>query len=223
MFRLPRAKKLRHVYLPSVLPQWLAACTTGFGFAWKSGVAAEVIARPALSHWPEPLRKQALFEHGRAFCVDGDGGAFKHAAGAVAGARDAEDTQMIELAHVHCIYGEKTPIRDLTLILPDVGVVGVFGASGAGKTTLLRLLAGLLQPASGTIEGLAGKRISMVFQEDRLLPWLTAVEKRGARARWKRGGCPRFACCACAFRGGGSAPAGAFRRHAAARSACARA
>ena len=83
---------------------------------------------------------------------------------------------MIELAHVHCIYGEKTPIRDLTLILPDVGVVGVFGASGAGKTTLLRLLAGLLQPASGTIEGLAGKRISMVFQEDRLLPWLTAVE-----------------------------------------------
>ena len=83
---------------------------------------------------------------------------------------------MIELEHVHCIYGEKTPIRDLTLILPDVGVVGVFGASGAGKTTLLRLLAGLLQPASGTIEGLAGKRISMVFQEDRLLPWLTAVE-----------------------------------------------
>ena len=49
MFRLPRAKKLRHVYLPAVLPQWLAACTTGFGFAWKSGVAAEVIARPALS------------------------------------------------------------------------------------------------------------------------------------------------------------------------------
>jgi len=83
---------------------------------------------------------------------------------------------MIELAHVHCIYGEKTPIKDLTLILPDVGVVGVFGASGAGKTTLLRLLAGLLQPTSGTIEGLAGKRISMVFQEDRLLPWLTAVE-----------------------------------------------
>lgn len=83
---------------------------------------------------------------------------------------------MIELAHVHCIYGEKTPIRDLTLILPDVGVVGVFGASGAGKTTLLRLLAGLLQPTSGTIEGLADKRISMVFQEDRLLPWLTAAE-----------------------------------------------
>ena len=49
VFRLSRMKKLRDIYLPAVLPQYLAACTTGFGFAWKSGVAAEVIARPALS------------------------------------------------------------------------------------------------------------------------------------------------------------------------------
>lgn len=49
VFRLSRKKKLKHIYLPAVLPQYLAACTTGFGFAWKSGVAAEVIARPALS------------------------------------------------------------------------------------------------------------------------------------------------------------------------------
>lgn len=49
VFRFSRTKKLRHIYLPSVLPQYLAACTTGFGFAWKSGVAAEVIARPAFS------------------------------------------------------------------------------------------------------------------------------------------------------------------------------
>jgi ABC-type nitrate/sulfonate/bicarbonate transport system ATPase subunit len=89
---------------------------------------------------------------------------------------DAEDTQMIELKHVTCAYGEKTPIRDLTLALPDAGVIGVFGASGSGKTTLLRLLAGRIQPASGTVEGLYGKRVSMVFQEDRLLPWRTALE-----------------------------------------------
>ena len=83
---------------------------------------------------------------------------------------------MIELKHVTCAYGEKTPIRDLTLALPDAGVIGVFGASGSGKTTLLRLLAGRIQPASGTVEGLYGKRVSMVFQEDRLLPWRTALE-----------------------------------------------
>lgn len=83
---------------------------------------------------------------------------------------------MIEFKNLTCAYGEKTPIRNLTLTLPDTGVIGVFGASGAGKTTLLRLLAGRLAPASGTVTGLTGKRVSMVFQEDRLLPWQTALE-----------------------------------------------
>ena len=31
------------------MPYFLAACTTGLGFAWKSGIAAEVICRPGLS------------------------------------------------------------------------------------------------------------------------------------------------------------------------------
>ncbi len=49
LFRLPRTKTLSHIYAPSILPQYLAACTTALGFAWKAGVAAEVIAQPALS------------------------------------------------------------------------------------------------------------------------------------------------------------------------------
>ena len=49
LFRLPRRERLKRIYLPSVVPHYLAACTTAFGFAWKSGVAAEVIARPAHS------------------------------------------------------------------------------------------------------------------------------------------------------------------------------
>ena len=39
-------KKLKTVYAPSVLPHFLSAATTGLGFAWKSGVTAEVIAHP---------------------------------------------------------------------------------------------------------------------------------------------------------------------------------
>lgn len=44
VFRFSPGKKLRSIYVPSVLPHFLAAVTTGFGFAWKSCVAAEVIA-----------------------------------------------------------------------------------------------------------------------------------------------------------------------------------
>ena len=46
VYRLSRGKILRHVWLPSVKPYFLAACTTGLGFAWKSGIAAEVICSP---------------------------------------------------------------------------------------------------------------------------------------------------------------------------------
>ncbi len=37
-------KRLRWLYLPALLPYFSAACSTGLGFAWKSGIAAEVIA-----------------------------------------------------------------------------------------------------------------------------------------------------------------------------------
>lgn len=49
VFHLGRRKTLRHVYLPHVLPQYAAISSTALGFAWKSGVAAEVIAAPAFS------------------------------------------------------------------------------------------------------------------------------------------------------------------------------
>ncbi len=40
------SKKLRLVILPSVFPYFLSACTTGLGFAWKSGIAAEILGMP---------------------------------------------------------------------------------------------------------------------------------------------------------------------------------
>ncbi len=38
--------KLRRIYFPSVLPSFLTALTTAVGFAWKAGIAAEVISTP---------------------------------------------------------------------------------------------------------------------------------------------------------------------------------
>jgi ABC-type nitrate/sulfonate/bicarbonate transport system ATPase subunit len=74
-------------------------------------------------------------------------------------------------------YDPARPVlQDFSLTLPPTGVVSLVGPSGCGKTTLLRLLAGLESPQSGTVSGVAGLRVSMVFQEDRLLPWETAWE-----------------------------------------------
>lgn len=67
-------------------------------------------------------------------------------------------------------------LQKVSLRLPETGVICLSGPSGCGKTTLLRLLAGLELPSGGHILGLEGKRISMVFQENRLLPWMTVME-----------------------------------------------
>ncbi len=61
---------------------------------------------------------------------------------------------------------------DLTIDGPTV----LMGPSGQGKTTLLRILMGLETPDAGSIEGLAGRRIAAMFQEDRLCPQLTAAD-----------------------------------------------
>ena len=49
VFDLSHWQIVKKIYIPSALPQFLAACTTALGFAWKSGVAAEIIALPKQS------------------------------------------------------------------------------------------------------------------------------------------------------------------------------
>ena len=48
-YRFGRARTLRLVYLPSVLPYFASGCATALGLAWKAGVAAEVLCLPGLA------------------------------------------------------------------------------------------------------------------------------------------------------------------------------
>lgn len=80
----------------------------------------------------------------------------------------------IRMNGVSFAYGDTPVLQNVSWELPDNGVVCLWGPSGCGKTTLLRLLAGLEKPLTGSVEGVG--RVSMVFQEDRLLPWFTALE-----------------------------------------------
>jgi len=78
--------------------------------------------------------------------------------------------------HLNLSFGERTVLNDFSLELPESGVVCFFGASGCGKTTLLHTITSLVKPQSGNISGIGGKKISVVFQEDRLLPWISAKQ-----------------------------------------------
>ncbi len=49
VYKMPRARVLRRIYVPSVLPHFRAACRTALGFGWKAGIAAEVLTVPQSS------------------------------------------------------------------------------------------------------------------------------------------------------------------------------
>lgn len=82
----------------------------------------------------------------------------------------------IRAEHVTAAYDDQLILSDFSLELPGQGIIGFSGPSGCGKTTFLNLMAGLIEPSEGSVSGIARKRIGVVFQEDRLLPWLTAAE-----------------------------------------------
>ncbi|MFD2615005.1 ABC transporter ATP-binding protein [Paenibacillus gansuensis] len=70
---------------------------------------------------------------------------------------------MIELIHVSKTYKKDYAVKDISLTLPLGKIIGIVGANGSGKSTLLKLIAGLVQPSSGsvTIDGEpAHRRIS---------------------------------------------------------------
>ncbi|MCG1012226.1 MAG: ABC transporter ATP-binding protein [Thermoanaerobacteraceae bacterium] len=90
------------------------------------------------------------------------------------------------LAKTYYIKDRKiTALSDINLEVDDNSFVTVVGRSGSGKTTLLRILCGLEEKSQGQIYYTKGEdiiskpKISMVFQEPRLMPWLTVEENIG--------------------------------------------
>ncbi len=89
----------------------------------------------------------------------------------------------MELVNISKTYGSKTVFQGLSHRFPDGEISCVLGPSGCGKTTLLRLIAGLEAPDAGEVRGARGKKISAVFQEDRLFEGLTAEKNLMLTAR----------------------------------------
>ena len=100
---------------------------------------------------------------------------------------------MISAEHITVCYGEKRVLDRFSLTLPEEGVTVLSGPSGCGKTTLMRCIAGLEQPQSGTISGIAPSETAFLFQEDRLFSWRTVEQHlTDVLPRQRRGEARRF-------------------------------
>jgi sulfonate transport system ATP-binding protein len=93
---------------------------------------------------------------------------------------------MLTLEHLSKTYADGTrALSDITLTVRESEIVALIGGSGCGKTTLLRLIAGLDRASAGAVR-LDGATVTephpaigIVFQEARLLPWLTVADNVG--------------------------------------------
>jgi NitT/TauT family transport system ATP-binding protein len=93
---------------------------------------------------------------------------------------------LIRLSHVDKIYGDGTvAVRDFNLNIGNAEFVSLLGPSGCGKSTILRMIAGLGDISSGTIDWPQPdhdgshdpkREIGFVFQEPTLMPWATVFE-----------------------------------------------
>ena len=71
---------------------------------------------------------------------------------------------------------ELVVLQDLNLSVPAHEITVLLGRSGCGKTTLLRLIGDLDKDYKGTIEKSKNAKTAFVFQEARLMPWLTVSQ-----------------------------------------------
>ena len=93
---------------------------------------------------------------------------------------------MLSIHALSKVYADGTrALEDIDLDVAAGEIVALIGGSGCGKTTLLRLIAGLDRASAGGVrldgEAIDGPHpgVGLVFQEPRLLPWLTVSDNVG--------------------------------------------
>jgi len=104
---------------------------------------------------------------------------------------------MLELTHVSKRYVDNMALQPTDLLVPAGQTMVLIGPSGCGKSTLLRLVAGLIQPDSGSIRFEAAtispgnilhlrQRMGYVIQEGGLFPHLNVRDNVTVMAQYLR-------------------------------------
>ncbi|MEW1578424.1 ABC transporter ATP-binding protein [Streptomyces microflavus] len=106
-----------------------------------------------------------------------------HPGGLITGVRPAVRTKRLVRK-----FGDRIILKELDLTLAPGEFTALLGRSGSGKSTLLRAVARLDHTVEGSGELTVPERVSLSFQDSRLLPWLRVLDNvtlglRGPGAR----------------------------------------
>lgn len=83
---------------------------------------------------------------------------------------------MFKYENISKSYEKLKILDDFNLTIEKNEVTCLCGPSGCGKTTLLKIISGIDKNYEGLVSGVDYERVSFVFQESRLIPWLNVYE-----------------------------------------------
>lgn len=197
IFVMPFKSRFFYIYRPALRPFLESGLKLALGMCWKSGVAAEVIGTPAFSIGERLymsklyLDTPGLFAWTASIILLSMGFerlflwfterffVWEPACRKAAGHKHTYDKNdmpaRIVCRNVNKKYSDLSVITNLDAIY-NIGETYYFTSpSGSGKTTLFRIICGLEQPDSGSVERI-NIRFSYAFQEDRLCEDYSAVK-----------------------------------------------
>lgn len=203
VYGLTAAQKIRHIYFPGIMAQIKAAIRLTAGLSWKAVVAAEVLSVPAHSLGYEMIIAKnymetsdlfayisvivllsLVMEKSIDFCLSRwtyksyEGSKLIKDKDTILRQKKNQEHEAqsfdVYLHGVSKTFDGKDVLSEVNFRFEGGKATAVTGPSGQGKTTLARIISGLEEPDKGYVEK-KGK-LSYLFQEDRLIPWLNVLD-----------------------------------------------
>lgn len=84
--------------------------------------------------------------------------------------------KIISIENINKAYDENIIFKDFNINFYENKVNCILGKSGSGKTTLLNIISGITKNDTNNFKGIENLVISYIFQDDRLIDWLTVED-----------------------------------------------
>ena len=198
VYKFSKADVIKLIYIPSVMPHFNAAMRIVAGLSWKAVVAAEVLSVPEFSLGQGMISAKYYLETPTLFAYiivivalslamekgivlvtskltikNYDGSKVNRGERQVTNGRNPASVNLID---VYKCFDEKKVLTGYSRLFEAGSKTAIVGPSGSGKTTLARIIAGMEIADDGNIKLSEDAKISYLFQEDRLFPWLNVYD-----------------------------------------------
>ncbi|WP_075780766.1 ATP-binding cassette domain-containing protein [Marinitoga sp. 1137] len=194
VFEIPDKKILTKIYIPSLVPFLKSTLNLISGNLWKAVVIGEFLAGErgigvGLSFSKIALDTEGVFAYSVLLAILGlssekllknlshlkrkDRGKIPHIKNSI-NIKKERNLQNIIIEDLNKQFDDNVILQGFNITFYHNKINIMLGESGIGKTTILNLIAELLKPDKGVI--IKKGKIGYIFQDDRLIPWLTVYE-----------------------------------------------